>query len=452
MEVSIFDEDLLGLKAFAESLERFINVEHRFVSESLVISLNAGFGAGKTTFFKMWADSIKKRDGSNEVPLVAEVNAWNDDYCGDPFVSLVTALLEALKGENQDTQDLRNAAKDVAWFLTGLGGQVVSKFTGIDVVAAGELAEKKKAARTEHHRAPQGLLDAFLGKKEALQLLKSSIRKIVKGDKPSVLVLVDELDRCRPDYAISYLETIKHIFDIHGIVFVIAVDRRQLECSAKAAFGADLDFPEYYRKFVQREVALPTPNERSYATLASKYVEYYLQREGERYCFMSIDRHRVENIVNLISSMRMTPRQVQEIFRIMGHVLATEESNKGKLLWCLGVGTLLMSALRIGNHRAYEALGKSELSTKDAAELFRRLDPVHAEWWFTLCLTGGGLNPKDVDNRNPTEIYRDAGFISEGEVSQRVANIGQWHNGWGYSHEGRFGQIYYKIEQVSSWN
>ena len=451
MEVSTFDEDLFGhLDAFATRLERFIAVEHRFVSGSLVISLNARFGSGKTTFLKMWADKLNKREGSTNTPLVVQVNAWNDDYCGDPFVSLVTAILEALECKNEDTRKIRNAAKDAAWFLTGLGGQVIQKFTGIDAVAAGEYAEKKGAARMEQQQPSGSLLEMFLKKKHALQLLKASINDIVKVDQPTVLIFVDELDRCRPDYAISYLETIQHIFDIHGIVFIIAVDRRQLECSAKAAFGVELDFPEYYRKFVQREVVLAEPTEKSYEKLASKYIEYYLQREGERYCIMRVDHSTVDHIVKLISSMHMTPRQIQEVFRVMGHVFDTTESKQGKLLWCLGLGVILMSALRIGNHAVYESLGRGALNIKDAAELFRQLDPKSAEWWFTLCFTGGGLALKKADG-DLVQIYRDAGFSSESNEINLVAHIDKWRHGWGGSMENRFEQIYSRIEQVFTW-
>lgn len=452
MKISTFDEDLLGLQEFAEKLESFIKVEHRYVSGSLVISLNAGFGAGKSTFFKMWVDRITKSNSADERPLVVEVNAWNDDYCGDPFVSLVSALIESLNAKDPNAQNLRNAAKDLGWFLTGIGSQVVNKFTGIDAVSAGELAEKKKSEREGHQDVPEGFFDIFRTKKKALQSLKTSIREIIRGDNPSILILVDEIDRCRPDYAISYLETIKHIFDIHGIVFVLAVDRKQLECSAKAAFGADLDFPEYYRKFAQREVALPKPKEEAYRVLASRYVEYYLQRENERHCFMSIDRHRIDNIVDLISSMKMTPRQVQEVFRIMGHVFETDESNKGRLHWCLGVGTILMSALRIGNPDVYEALGRQDLRIQETATFFKKLNLRNAEWWFTLCLTGGGLNSEEVKEKEVADIYRDAGFISDGEGSQKGAGLDQWYSGWGHSSIGRFEQIYSKIEQVSSWN
>ena len=69
--------------------------------------------------------------------------------------------------------------------------------------------------------------------------LKNAVREIVSSSSPRAFFIVDELDRCRPDYAITYLETIKHIFDIKGAVFILAADRQQLENSAKTAFGLD---------------------------------------------------------------------------------------------------------------------------------------------------------------------------------------------------------------------
>ena len=384
---------------------------------------------------------------------MVEVNAWNDDYCGDPLVSLVSALIESLKQRDQDTQGLLNAAKDVGWFLTGIGNQVVKKVTGIDAIATGDLAEKKKSVRKGHEEFTGTIFDIYKAKRTALETLKNSIRSIIHGDTPNFLILVDELDRCRPDYAISYLETIKHVFDIKGIVFVIAVDRRQLECSAKAAFGADLNFPEYYRKFIQREAVLPEPKTETYERLASKYVNYYLQRENERHCFMSMDSTRMDDIVELISSMKMTPRQVQEVFRVMGHVFETDESKKGRLLWCLGFGTILMSALRLGKPDVYEKLGKQGLGIREAAVFFKELGLKDPEEWFTLCLTGGGLKPAQTEKKNENAIYLEAGFISADEDPKRTFNLVQWQNGWGRTYNSRgFEQIYLKIEQISSWN
>lgn len=398
----------------------------------------------------MWTDRIKNNKNSPDGPLVVEVNAWNDDYCGDPLVSLVSSIIGSLNDKNIN-QSLLDAAKDVGWFFTGIGGQVVNMLTGINPIEAGELAEKKKSVREGKQELSGGFFDVFEKRKKALRSLKTAIRAMIKEDKPSILILVDELDRCRPDYAISYLETIKHVFDIRGIVFILAVDRKQLECSAKAAFGADLNFPEYYRKFIQREVALPEPSKQAYQAMASKYVHFYLQRENERHCFLTLDSQRIDDIVELISSMKMTPRQIQEVFRVMGHVLQADEAKKGRMLWCLGAGTILMATLRIGHPTIYEALGRSVLKAPEAGAFFRQLGLSRSEWWFTLCLTGGGLESKVGSEKELADIYRAAGFTS-GEEVPHWNHLGQWHSGWGHSSIGRFEHIYAKIEQISSWN
>jgi len=135
----------------------------------------------------------------------------------------------------------------------------------------------------------------------------------------------------------------------------------------------------------------------------------------------------------------------------MGHVFSTDETKKGRLLWCLGVGTLLMAALKIGDPSLYTDLGTCNLKVKEASEFSKKLDQTHPEWWFTLILTGGGLFPGDVENKELVDIYRNAGFVSKEEASQWVPDFGQWNSGWGHSSR-RFNQIYTKIEEISSWN
>lgn len=447
MDINTFDDDLLGLEDFAKKLENFISIEKFFVPESLVISLDARFGSGKSTFLKMWRNRLAAIEEDGKKPLVISVNAWDDDYCGDPLVSLISALIDAFGENSQEAKPLKDAAKDVGWFLAGLGNQVVNKFTGIDVVAAGDLAEKKKAANHENQEIPTSFFDLYSSKRMALQALKTAIRAAVEKES-DVLIMVDELDRCRPDYAISYLETIKHVFDVRGMTFVLAVDRRQLECSAKTAFGAGLDFPEYFRKFVQREVPLPQPKEKNYSRMASEYVGYYLERENQRSCRMKLDHFLTERVVELVTIMKMTPRQIQEMFRVMGHVLQGAEDQRGRLLSCLGIGTLLMSALRLGRPKIYTLLGNQELEVRAAASFFKEIGIDDPRWWFTLCYTGGGIN---VGEKQPMDVLRESGFLTKEEESQGAPDISGWNRGWGHSQKDRFKQIFYKIEDLSSW-
>ena len=89
MNVNRFSEDLIGLKEFATELEDFIKVEKGFVEGSLVISLNAPFGSGKTTFLKMWKNEIKNQSPKDSQPILVDLNAWESDYYGDPLFAII---------------------------------------------------------------------------------------------------------------------------------------------------------------------------------------------------------------------------------------------------------------------------------------------------------------------------------------------------------------------------
>ncbi|MEJ8629403.1 P-loop NTPase fold protein [Sphingomonas sp. I4] len=72
-----------------------------------------------------------------------------------------------------------------------------------------------------------------------------------------MFVFIDELDRCRPTYAIKFLEDVKHLFNIEGIVFVVATDSEQLAHSVKAIYGAEFEARKYLRRFFDRVFVFP---------------------------------------------------------------------------------------------------------------------------------------------------------------------------------------------------
>lgn len=449
MKISTFNDDLLGLEDFAKRLDQFIKIECQYVEGSLVVGLSSKFGSGKSSFLQMWMFSLKNVEEDKKKQLVIYLNAWESDYYGDPLFAIISALVNCMKKENEgkSAEKLINAAKDIGWFFTAIGGQVAKKVTGIDAVSAGDLAETKRKERNDNLQILPDTFSIYEGRKNAMASLKKSIQKIVEGEKPKVLFLVDELDRCRPDYAISYLETIKHIFDVKGAVFLLAADRQHLENSAKTAFGANLDFEEYYRKFVHREVSLPDVSDANYKKLAEKYVNYYLEREGSRNCFMELNSSRLENIIELVGALKLTPRQIQEVFRILGHIFETIEEKKGCLLWCFSVGSIMMSVLKIGKPEVFHLLGSQQLPPQEVFDLFKeQLQVINFSWWFTLCLTGDGL--KVEKGETCESIMRKVGLWNENDEK----DLGQWFIGWGHPSSSVFFQIYEKIERLYQWN
>ena len=79
-----------------------------------------------------------------------------------------------------------------------------------------------------------------------------------------VVVCVDELDRCRPNYAIEFLEISKHIFDVDGVAFVLAVNMTELAKSVQVMYGNSFDSKTYLRRFVDHALYLPKPDRTSF--------------------------------------------------------------------------------------------------------------------------------------------------------------------------------------------
>jgi hypothetical protein len=95
-----------------------------------------------------------------------------------------------------------------------------------------------------------------------------------EGSKDKLVIFVDELDRCRPTYAIEMLERIKHLFSIENIVFVLSVDQSVLHESIKGFYGSsNISAENYLRRFVDIEYCLPEPS-------IDKYIDFLIKYHG----------------------------------------------------------------------------------------------------------------------------------------------------------------------------
>lgn len=432
--------DKLERRAFSQQLEAFMATEHHFIEDgALVISLNGVFGSGKTTFLEMWRNEIveRRKDGVL-LPVPIILNAWESDFSGDPLLAILSAISTALgqdreEKEQQRAELIREAAKDIGNFTLGLAGSFV-KQTGLDPISAGKFAEEKKAARKDI-RKHSSLLTSYEAKLSARNSLKQVLKKAFGGNQLNALIMVDELDRCRPNYAIDYLETIKHVFDVHGLAFVLAVDKGQLESSAKALFGTSLNFPEYYRKFAHRDVDLPAPSGQGINLLAQHYAKTILEVTQEQFRRSSMLKleDRLSDIIKLTEALKLQPRQIRETFRTMGHLLAGDETKRGQLRWGYGAGAILMSALSVAKPDIYRNLGTGTASPADFEQIFGLFnDDSERQWWGAVIFTGySNRNREDVE----TLISQ---FVRIGALAKEMLNkgdrrdLGQFAVGWGH--------------------
>jgi hypothetical protein len=235
-------------------------------SEGFVLALNNKWGTGKTTFVEMW-----RQDLENQNFKTLYFNAWENDFESDPLVALMSEL-KTLKGIQDQTFKslIKNGAKISQKIIPLLIKAIAEKCIETKVIT--EAIEKITDSSSEILKDE---IIEYADKKKSLKDFKDDLEKYIKdnnNDKP-LIFFVDELDRCKPTYAIDVLEKIKHFFSVPGIVFILSIDKVQLINSVKGFYGSEqIDGEEYLRRFINVEFNLPTPE----TGLFSKYLfDYY---------------------------------------------------------------------------------------------------------------------------------------------------------------------------------
>lgn len=258
-------------------------------SHAHVLAVDTAYGHGKTFFLRRLDRHLKATEH-----VSAYVDAWVDDLEDQPMVALAATLDRALEpwtkrhGAVADgLADFKSKAGRVAR-IVGIG--LAKRGAGFLITQGAAEAlgdELAKASDATQDRVEDALKDGgatlvedvttalapamtpsmeariarFREGQAAIQAMKDSLTCVVEalveaGMKLPITIIVDELDRCRPSYAIKVLEEIKHLFDVQGVAFVLGIHGRQLGHSVSAAYGQSFDGAAYLRRFFNRRYSL----------------------------------------------------------------------------------------------------------------------------------------------------------------------------------------------------
>ena len=263
-----FRNDLLGRRESAEILTHLVGS----IEGPCVIAVDADWGAGKTTFLRMWSRHLR-----NEAFPVVEFNAWETDFSGDPFIALSTALTDSLRDSVNPTLEERiehtkELAKEVVW--RSLPGAIRLATSGVLEIPLLEtedgVSEFRKTLKAH---------DKF---RKSLQEMAGALAE--SNEQRPLVVVIDELDRCRPSYAVELLEVAKHLFAVDGVVFVLALNRSELAHSIRTLYGVEFDGTGYLRRFLDVDFRLPEPDRAAFidgALDAVRIADYFRRTEDQ---------------------------------------------------------------------------------------------------------------------------------------------------------------------------
>lgn len=232
------------------------------IKSNFSIAIDNDWGTGKTFFVKQakmildaYNDHSYDYELSNleriknvidikniDLHLAVYYNAWENDNQKSPLLSLIYEIIKVAKIDTNKTDISINKEKIIKDGLSA----IVKHFSGIDI------KELLKCVETE----AKDIFKEIKGQKSIKEQVDNILNNLLLEHGERLVIFIDELDRCRPTFAVELLEQIKHYFDNDKITFVFSTNIKQLQYTIKKYYGEAFEAKRYLDKFFDLTISL----------------------------------------------------------------------------------------------------------------------------------------------------------------------------------------------------
>lgn len=335
------------------------------LSSGSAVALNAAWGSGKTFFVKQAKMLIDIHNPNSDIateclnqeeiasikdvynkhnfgtekydmPKMATVyyDAWKYDDTEDPLLSLLYCIMNRF-GESVP-KDKVAVIKKFAKQSISIFSSAVRYVTGINVQ---EILETiKNFAEACEDTVKEQKSNESLEKR-----INSFLNDVVLKDEKKLIIFIDELDRCNPQYAVKLLERVKHYFNHPKVIFVISYNKSELQHSIKTLYGSEFSADKYLERFFDYEFGLSTIDVGSYLDSlgCSNTVHLNMKAVAKIYSFQMRELCKYYDCVNNATAM------IKKL--ISNNFYSQEKSLKFCIIWFLPV----IIGLRFYNENYY---------------------------------------------------------------------------------------------------
>lgn len=370
-----FQNDALNRKRLEPPLTQFITQ----AVGPFVLALDGAWGSGKTTFLKMWQFKLQEMGH-----VCLYLNAWRSDFVEDPLISVVGELSETIENlENKDekSQKLKKQiaeAKRIAGAIAKRSIPAAIKLATLGALDTEAVVEKVAADlvadlakdRIDDYEAGKSEIKKF---RESLTSLSLTLQGSQSDQSAKLVIIIDELDRCRPTYAVKLLERIKHLFDVQGVVFVLGIDREQLHHSIQALYGSRFDSKSYLKRFIDLDYKIPDPEPGDYCSYLFRRfnINSLILERGSNDGHYELKTLRFYLGVFMPSSKFSLRDQEQAVARLR---VILQTIPKNQFLYPLPLSVLLF--LRESDMKLYELFALGQAEEEDILYFFESLPGV----------------------------------------------------------------------------
>lgn len=280
-------KDLLNFMVVAETAAQLVRDSSE---QPISIGISGGWGTGKSSLVEMIGQSLQQGDSSNDKYIFLKFNAWLYQGYDDAKLALLQAvsdkLLQTAKERETGFDKAIEFAKRINWLQVSkllvpatagavLGGTVAGPL-GALVGAAGALlknssipsaedVENLRFAYSELSPELTGLIKDKSARSmpQEIEALRTTFEELLGELNLTLVLLIDDLDRCLPETAISTLEAMRLLLFIPRTAFIIAADEQMIRNAVRSHFGSinlsDEHVTSYFDKLIQVPLRVPNP-------------------------------------------------------------------------------------------------------------------------------------------------------------------------------------------------
>lgn len=244
-------EDKLDRRKFISGLFSLFENFGNQGNSGFTMIINGKYGSGKTTLLGF----INEQNKQEQKFEIVNYNAWENNLFDNPLIPILYEISKLKKKNEKVVSKIKSGALKVIKALPKMLTGTLANVHGVDLTP---LTEDNADIFTEY--------DQY---RKSIEEFREILYEYCKDKK--ILFLVDELDRCLPEYQIKVLETLYHLFEIPNLIVVIALDKRQLDCAIKDKFGDAQNTLGYLSKFINYQIDLPDNNKSQFIQSLMKF-------------------------------------------------------------------------------------------------------------------------------------------------------------------------------------
>ena len=394
LENPTFDtQDEFKRKPIAENIIRLLTSD---IDLSPMV-IDGGWGTGKTEFCQKLIRLMQQQHPDYQ-PVY--IDAFRSDHSGEPLLALFAEIIKACTPEDtgeQPSEQRKDLTKEIAK-AAGFVMKTVAKAAVGHVLKqnTADLVEEFQQIRNGNQDANslaetvtdtattiasytidatvEALLKEQIEAEKNLETLRACLKRLAAA-KP-IILFIDELDRCRPDYAVDMLEVIKHVFDVENVKVVLVTNTKQLRAAINHRYGMEVDAQKYLDKFLKYSFALPDKVvarfEEERALVAIEHFKQLIQKSrwaNELNDLIDERSPTINFISDMIERNNISLRETERLVRFL-EIYHSLSGRLNKVIWQYALLRITGIFIFCFYPRLMDDINKNRTDAKDFAQLF----------------------------------------------------------------------------------